>query len=113
VIFNSFVFNHEDIILKMPMECICCGSRVDSKDGRPFHGIVMRLYVAVRTDLFLPDSGIISVCCRMSYLKWRGKREFAELLDEIDRKSNETINDGDKRVTALAIGLNIILPSFV
>ncbi len=95
------------------MECVCCGSRVDSKDGRPFHGVVMRLYVAARTSLFLPDSGIICVCCRMSYLTWRGKREFAEILDQVDRKLNETIDDGDKRVSVLVIGLNITLLSSV
>ncbi len=97
----------------MPTECVCCGSRVDSKDGRPFYGVVMRLYVSARTNLFLPDSGIICVCCRMSYLKWRGKREFAEVLDQIDGKSNETIDDDDKQVSALIIGLNIILLSSV
>lgn len=95
----------------MHVECVCCGGRVNTNDGRPFHGIAMRLYVAARIGLYIPDSGIICGCCRMLYLKWRGKREFAEVLDQIDRTSNGTVNDADERVSVLIIGLNILLLS--
>jgi hypothetical protein len=73
----------------------------------------MRLFVAARTSLSLPDSGFICGSCRMSYLKWRGKTEFVKVLDQIDTESNEVMNDADKQVSLSVVDLRIILLSFV
>ena len=53
----------------MVIECICCNAHIDSKSRCPFHGITMRLFVSVQTDICLPDSESICNACRISYLK--------------------------------------------
>ena len=82
----------------MANECICCNARIDSKSRRPFHGITMHLFVSARTDMCLPDSGLICNACRMSDLKWRNNTEFISVLNRLEEETNESIMDIDNNV---------------
>ncbi|CAF4392192.1 unnamed protein product [Rotaria sp. Silwood2] len=82
----------------MVIECVCCDTRIDSKNYRPFRGIAMRLFVSARTNLYLPDSGSICNACRMSYLKWRNNTEFISVLNRLEEEEpNESMMDIDDK----------------
>lgn len=82
----------------MVIECVCCDARIDSKNGRPFKGIPMRLFVSARTNMCLPASGSICNTCRMSYLKWRNNTEFISVLNRLEEEQNEAMMDIDDKV---------------
>lgn len=82
----------------MHFQCVCCDSRIASKDRRPFHGITMRLFVSARRNMSLPDSGSICNACRMSYRNWRNNAEFINILDHMEEQSNDMILDNDNIV---------------
>ncbi|CAF3950565.1 unnamed protein product [Rotaria sp. Silwood2] len=75
----------------MVMECVCCDSRIESKNRRPFCGIALRSFVSARRNLFLPESGFICNACRMCYYKWRNNSEFIDAWDHIEKESDESI----------------------
>lgn len=95
----------------MVVDCVCCGIRVDSTSRRPFHGTAMRLFVSARINMSLPTSGFICNTCRMSYLRWRGNREFAQAFDRIEVMPNETI-DGNENTVRFSLVLLIIYSYF-
>ncbi|CAF4109077.1 unnamed protein product [Rotaria sordida] len=104
----------------MAIECVCCNTRIDSKNYRPFRGIAMRLFVSARTNMYLPDSGSICNACRMSYLKWRNNTEFISVLNRLEEEPNESImdiddkNDDDNNESVIAapsndaVGTNVV-----
>ncbi|CAF2578622.1 unnamed protein product [Rotaria sp. Silwood2] len=81
----------------MVMECVCCDSRIESKNRRPFCGIALRSFVSARRNLFLPESGFICNACRMCYYKWRNNSEFIDALDHIEKESGESIVKKDDK----------------
>ena len=82
----------------MVIECVCCNRRIHSKNHRPFHGIAMRLFVAARTNMCLPDSGSICNACRMCYLKWRNNTEFVNVLNHVENEFIENSVGTDDEV---------------
>ena len=82
----------------MTVECVCCDARIEPNNRRPFHGIALRLFVSARKDMYLPDSGLICNACRMCYRKWRNNTEFVNVLDRLEKESNEMIVDNDDKV---------------
>ena len=82
----------------MSSQCVCCNVRMEPNNRRPFHGIVMRLFVSARRDVSLPGSGSICDACRMCYRKWRSNSEVAHILDRIEDESNETVIAGENQV---------------
>ncbi|CAF4172210.1 unnamed protein product, partial [Rotaria sordida] len=84
----------------MVIECVCCDSRIDSKNRRPFHGIAMRLFVSARRNICLPASGYICNSCQESN---------ENIIDHDHKNDNENFESAMETSTDEPIDTNTVL----